>query len=287
MFPKKSSILFNQVNPGDTGGGGANAQTTPQVPPPTPSTPTPQAQGGIEYDELGYAIPKAQQPPAPNQTPKTPEPAAATPPAAEVNSGYNTPPPPPNAAGYVDPNAAPPAPAAAATPPATPPAPAPGEFKLEVDLKDFNDADKKLFTENFEKYKLPKDAQQALVDIRKTYLTQQATEQANHQKQIETQVNELKTSWFNELKNDKDFGGANFDANTKMVNKFINDFMPNTKKMLTEKGGMLPPNTTRDFHAVAKKLYETEGFVQGDGSAASETKPTDQWKFLSDMYVNN
>lgn len=285
MFPKKSSILFNQVNPGDTGGGGANAQTTPQVPPPAPSTPTPQAPGTIEFDELGY--PKAQsQPPAPNQTPQAAQPPAATPPAGEVNSGYNTPPPPPNAAGYVDPNAAPPAPA---TPPAAPAAAATpaGEFKVEVDLKDFNDVDKKLFTENFEKYKLPKEAQQALVDIRKNYIQQQTVEQANYQKELDAQILKTKTDWFNELKNDKDFGGANFDANTKMVNKFINDFMPNTKKMLTEKGGMLPPNTMRDFHSVAKKLYETEGFVQGDGSAASETKPTDQWKFLGDMYGNN
>lgn len=281
MFPKKSSILFNQVNPGDTGGGGSNAQATPPVPPPAPSTPTPQAKGAVEYDELGYAKVPAEQPPAPNQTPKTPEPPAATPPApGEVNSGYNQPPPPPNAAGYVDPNAVPP-PAAPATPPA------PGEFKIEVDLKDFTDVDKKVFSEQFEKYKLPKEAQQALVDIRKTYLDQQALEQSNHQKQVEAQVTKLKSDWFNELKNDKDFGGSNFDANTKMVNKFINDFMPNTKKMLTEKGGMLPPNTMRDFHAVAKKLYETEGFVQGDGSAASETKPTDQWKFLGDMYSNN
>jgi len=278
MFPKKSSILFNQVNPGDTGGGGANAQTTPQVPPPAQSAPTPQAQGGIEYDELGY--PKAQsQPPAPNQTPQAAQPPAATPPAGEVNSGYNTPPPPPNAAGYVDPNAAPPA-------PATPPA-APAAFKVEADLKDFSDADKQLLTQHFEKYKLPKEAQLALVDIRKSELVAQQQAQAQYQKQVEAETNRIKTEWFNELKNDKDFGGANFDANTKMVNKFIADFMPNTKKMLTEKGGMLPPNTMRDFHAVAKKLYETEGFVQGDGSAASETKPTDQWKFLSDMYVNN
>lgn len=282
MFPKKSSILFNQVNPGDTGGGGSNAQATPQVPPPAPSAPQAQAPGTIEFDELGY--PKAQsQPPAPNQTSQVPQPPAATPPAAEVNSGYNTPPPPPNTAGYVDPNAAPPAPA---TPPAVTP-PAPGEFKIEVDLKDFTDVDKKVFSEQFEKYKLPKEAQQALVDIRKNYLAQQAVEQANHQKQVEAQVTKLKSDWFNELKNDKDFGGSNFDANTKMVNKFINDFMPNTKKMLTEKGGMLPPNTMRDFHSVAKKLYETEGFVQGDGSGASETKPTDKWKFLGDMYSGN
>lgn len=279
MFPKKSSILFNQVNTGDTGGGGANAQTTPQVPPPPPSPTPTEATGASEFDELGYA--KAQsQPPAPNQTSKAAEPPAATPPAS-VNSGYDTLPPPPNAAGYVDPNAAPPAPAAPVTPPA------PGEFKVEVDLKDFDDTDKKLFAEQFEKYKLPKDAQQALVDIRKTYLDQQKVEQANYEKQKEAQITKLKSDWFNELKNDKDFGGSNFDANTKMVNKFINDFMPNTKKMLTEKGGMLPPNTMRDFHAVAKKLYETEGFVQGDGSSASETKPNDQWKFLGDMYTNN
>lgn len=287
MFPKKSSIVYQQVDPGNNGGGGANAQANPQVPPPAPSTPTPQAPGTIEFDQFGYPKTQAAPPaPAASQTPQAAQPPAATPPAPEVNSGYNTPPPPPNAAGYVDPNAAPPAPA---TPPAAPAAAATpaGEFKVEVDLKDFNDVDKKLFTENFEKYKLPKEAQQALVDIRKNYLQQQAVEQSNYQKELDAQILKTKTDWFNELKNDKDFGGANFDANTKMVNKFINDFMPNTKKMLTEKGGMLPPNTMRDFHAVAKKLYETEGFVQGDGSAASETKPTDQWKFLSDMYVNN
>lgn len=282
MLLKKSSIVFNQVNPGDTGGGGSNAQATPPVPPPTPSPAPVEAPGSIEFDQFGYPKAKPQQPPAPNQTPKAAEPAAATPPApGEINSGYNEPPPPPNAAGYVDP--------ATLVPPATPPAPAadPAAFKVEVELKDFADADKQLLTQHFEKYKLTKEAQQALVDIRKSELINQQQSQAQYQKQVEAETLRIKTEWFNELKNDKDFGGANFDANTKMVNKFINDFMPNTKKMLTEKGGMLPPNTMRDFHSVAKKLYETEGFVQGDGSGASETKPTDKWKFLGDMYSGN
>lgn len=261
MFPKKFNIVFNQVAT-ESSGTGANSQ-----PPPPPSAPP--AKASVEYDELGYAKPPVEAAPVQANTP--PPPAA---PNADVSSGYDAAPPPPDTAGYVEPT----------PPPATPPA---NQFKVEVDLKEFNEVDKKLFTESFEKYKLPKEAQQALVDIRKTYLAQQAAEQSNQQKQVEAQVSKLKSDWFNELKNDKDFGGTNFDVNVKMVNKFIQDFLPNTKKMLTEKGGMLPPNTMRDFHSVAKKLYETEGFVQGDGSSASEAKPNDHWKFLSDMYPGN
>lgn len=279
MLLKKSSIVYEQVNTGDTGGGGLNAQAVPQVPPPAPSSTQTKEEGSIEYDELGYAKAPAT-PPAPNQTPKTPEPAAATPPAPEVNTGYNTPPPPPELAGYVDPAAAPVTPPAPAEPNAAP------VVEL-VDLKELSDTDKKTFGEYFTQHKLTKEAQQALVNMRKNEVVSQQNAKVAQEKQVQAQVTKLKSDWFNELKADKDFGGANFDANTKMVNKFINDFMPNTKKMLTEKGGMLPPNTMRDFYSVAKKLYETEGFVQGDGSAASETKPTDQWKFLGDMYASN
>ncbi len=55
--------------------------------------------------------------------------------------------------------------------------------------------------------------------------------------------------------------------------------------MLTEKGGMLPPSTMKDFHNVAKKLFETESFVQGDVPGASETQQSgNEWKFLDEMY---
>lgn len=286
MLLKKSSIVYQQVDPGNNGGGGSNAQAAPQVPPPAPSAPAPQAPGTIEFDQFGYPKTQAAPPaPAASQIPQATQQTPATPPAPEVNSGYNTPPPPPNTAGYVDPNAQPPAPPppGATTPPS---ADAPPAHEL-VDMKDLPEADKKTFGEYFTKHKIPKEAQQGLVDIVKAEMAAATQLQTQRQKDLEAQVNKTKSDWFNELRNDKDFGGANFDANIKTVNKFINDFMPNTKKMLTEKGGMLPPSTMRDFYSVAKRLFETEKFVQGDGSGASETKQPDNWKFLSELYPNN
>lgn len=275
MLLKKSSIVYNQVTEGNTGAGGTNAQAAPPVPPPAQSTPPPQAQGSIEFDQFGYPKTPPQQPPAPNKAGEAAKPPATTPPApAEVASGYEAEPPAPDVAGYQDP----------ATPATLPPVPTATEL---VDMKELPEAKQKEFGEYFTANKIPKEAQKAVVDIFKKELATQAQAKAEYEKQIQAQTLKIKSDWYNELKNDKDFGGANFDSNIKLVNKFVQEFMPNTKKMLTEKGGMLPPSTMRDFYSVAKRLFETEKFVQGDGSPASETKQGDNWKFLSELYPNN
>lgn len=278
----RSRLVYNQVNDGNAGGGG-----TPNATPPAPNNTPPQPQG--DYDQYGYPIAKPAQPPAPNaQTQATQQVSAQATPPVNAGVGYETPPPPPDKTGYGigEPTEKPPAPPASEAKPAVE-VPKPGEFKLEVDMKDLSEADQKSLSSIMEKHKLPKDAQESLVAMKKSELSQAAQQKAEQEKQFQAQIQKTKTDWFNELKNDKDFGGANFDANVKLVNKFVTDFMPNTKKMLTEKGGMLPPSTMRDFHSVAKKLYETESFVQGDGSGASETKQPGKWNFLSDLYQSN
>lgn len=277
----RSRLVFNQVNPGNTGGGGSN-----ETPPAQNNTP-PQTQGN--FDQFGYPIQPSTPPPAPTQnTQGQAAQQASAQAAAAAGVGYDTPPPPPDKTGYgigeaTDKPAAPPA--SEAKPAVEPPKP--GEFKLEVDMKDLSEADQKSLASIMEKHKLPKDAQESLVNLKKAEIAQSNQQKAEQEKQYQAQILKTKTEWFNELKNDKDFGGANFDANVKLVNKFVTDFMPNTKKMLTEKGGMLPPSTMRDFHSVAKKLYETEGFVQGDSSGASETKQPGKWNFLNDLYQSN
>lgn len=279
MLLKKSSIVYNQVNDGNNGAGGSNAQANPPVPPPTQGTPPPQAQGGIEFDQFGYPKTPPQQPPAPNQAGQTAKPPAETPPApGEAGSlGYDAPPPAPETP------PAPPPPGAS-----TPPAPAadPNAHQL-VEMKELAADDQKKFGEYFTAHKLSKEAQQAFVDMRKAEIAANAKAQADYEQQIKTETAKLKSDWYNELKNDKDFGGSNFDVNTKLVNKFVQEFMPNTKKVLTEKGGMLPPSTMRDFLSVAKRLFETEKVVTGDGSGTSETTTPDNWKFLGDLYPNN
>ena len=272
MF-KRSRILYNQITDSNNGGGGNNVP-----PPPTPNAPPPQAQGTPQFDAFGYAVPAAPPtPPAPNQTPQGTQPPP-TPPQPDLNTGYNAFPLPSNVAGYVDPATIPP-------PPTPPPPAAPPAVEL-VDMKDLSDTDKKLWGDYFTEHKLPKEAQTKLIEIEKNRVLANQQAEATRQKQIEAETTRLKSQWFNELKTDKEFGAA-FDVNVKMVNRLISDFMPNTKKMLTEKGGMLPPNTMRDFYALAKKLYETESFVQGSGPGASGQVPNAKWGFLSDMYVNN
>lgn len=79
-------------------------------------------------------------------------------------------------------------------------------------------------------------------------------------------------TWWDELKNDKTFGGEKFESNMKRAGRILEEHFPATKKELTARGTMLPPYVMRDFAALADQLYATETAVLGDPPAPPETK---------------
>jgi RecA-family ATPase len=87
-------------------------------------------------------------------------------------------------------------------------------------------------------------------------------------------------SWNEELKNDPDFGGANFAKNVDRVEKVLENNMPSTKKFLTDKGIMLPPYLMRDLLGIAKALNPTVPLVVGDPVEPKE----DEGDFLDNLY---
>ena len=90
-----------------------------------------------------------------------------------------------------------------------------------------------------------------------------------------------RTKWKTELTTDPEFGGENFDKNVDRVEKVLEKYMPNMKKVLTERGSMLPPYIMKDFLALSKVLNPvTPPLVTGDpGQTESKDK-----NFLEDMY---
>lgn len=74
--------------------------------------------------------------------------------------------------------------------------------------------------------------------------------QADHDSLVVAQAEAVKkqrSDWKGELQGDPEFGGENFDKNVDRVNKVLDKYMPDTKKILTERGTMLPPYIMRDF----------------------------------------
>lgn len=270
MLLKKSSIVYEEVKTGDTGGGGSNGQVPSQSTTVTPDPTTTQTQGDT-YDAYGYKIEPAKTPETkPNEVPGEGEPVTAE--VQKQESDVKT--------GYEAPIEVP------KEEPVEPVKEAPvvdDKNKIITDFGTLSEADKKSFTEYFEKHNLPKEARDNLVEIRKNELSAQQQAKAEYDKQVQLETAKLKSNWYNELKNDKDYGGAKFDANNKMVSKFVSDFLPSLKNLLTEKDGMMPPSVMKDYLSLAKKFNETEKLVQGD-PGASETKSTGKYDFLDGYY---
>lgn len=88
-------------------------------------------------------------------------------------------------------------------------------------------------------------------------------------------------AWVDELKNDSEFGGENFDSSVNKAEKILEKHFPNVKKTLTERGGMLPPYIMKDFLKLYKTLNPTAPLVSGE---PIPTKPKDDGNFLDDLY---
>ena len=110
--------------------------------------------------------------------------------------------------------------------------------------------------------KLEKAAQESLV-----------TERENAKK-------EQRAAWKSELTSDPEFGGENFDKNVDRVEKVLDKYMANTKKVLTERGTMLPPYIMRDFLKLDEVLNPKAKLVDGDPPAP----PKKEVSLLDELY---
>jgi len=88
-------------------------------------------------------------------------------------------------------------------------------------------------------------------------------------------------AWKKEIKEDPEIGGKNFDHNIKQINKVLENNLPNMKKQLTEKAGMMPPYLMRDLFQLSKALYPKTPLVHGDPSEAGKKKSND----VDDFYA--
>lgn len=156
--------------------------------------------------------------------------------------------------------------------------PANDEEKLKKELTDIvkelpDTIDKDKVTKFALDNKLNKEQLQAYTNLVK-----------EEEKAFETSQKEAKkaqrTEWKNELTSDPEFGGENFDRNVDRVEKVLENYMPNTKKILTERGSMLPPYIMRDFLALSKVLNPTAPLVVGNPGKTEDNGKN----FLDDMY---
>ena len=118
------------------------------------------------------------------------------------------------------------------------------------------------------------EAELQALDVEVKALEQSISEQ---NKLAEQKRKETRAAWDKELRNDPKFGGDKFLHNVTRIEKLMTEFMPETKKVLTENKSMLPPYVMRDLARIAEQLSGGEKLVTGDGLAgnAEETKKDD------------
>lgn len=118
--------------------------------------------------------------------------------------------------------------------------------------------------------KLSKEAAAEYVNLAKGFKAQVESYEKERATKIQQAAQKQKAEWFNELKQDKEFGGQNFDANLKKVDVVLDRFFPNTKKELTTKKSMLPPSVMRDLQSLHKALLGSEGTLVTPNTVGAE-----------------
>lgn len=225
---------------------------------------------GDKFDELGYEKDSSPQPGAEKPEGKKPEAKPPTDePIKEPATGYGEKPP---VVEEIVEEKKPEPPAIDA------------ELGFEVKIEGAAKEEIQKITDFAKKNKLSKEQVAAYAELRKGEIAQYNAAVLKAQNDAKLEVARTRANWDKELRTDPDFGGDKFGANVKMTEKVLKDFMPNTKKMLTERGSMLPPYVMRDLAKMAEHLYSGDKFVQGDPPAppkASEDKDA----FLGEMYV--
>lgn len=118
--------------------------------------------------------------------------------------------------------------------------------------------------------KMSKEQVEAYIEFTKN-------EQAQLIEQNKAAVKKQREDWAKELQTDASFGGENgadFDRNVDRVEKVLEKYMPETKKVLTERGSMLPPYVMKDFLALYKVMNPSNEFVAGQSPQPEENKST-------------
>jgi hypothetical protein len=250
-----NKIRFDQIK---EGGSGAGASVESKKEPPAAPNPPATQEEGDQFDDLGYEKepaakpddkPKADDKKAPDQKPdakKEEKPEEIKDPA----TGYGDEPP-----KVDDPPPAPKVEGPAAEPDAW-------DKALEGLPKEDVARAKKFFVDN--KDKSPEEMAKAFAALRKNEIAEEQRQLKDHQKEVERQVQAQRAAWHKELKEDKTFGGENFKRNVHNAEKVLTEFMPDTKKRLTETKGMLPPYVMRDLAKLHDHLYNQESLVTGD-----------------------
>lgn len=141
------------------------------------------------------------------------------------------------------------------------------DLGYEVKVEGLPKDEVKGLKEFFKKNEVPEKVAQAFIEKRKSEIAQQEKAKADQEKAYEAERQKIRSDWHKELKSDPTFGGEKFGHNVLRAEKVIEEFMPNTKKRLTETKAMLPPYVMRDLVKLADQLYSTEKLVQGDPSA--------------------
>lgn len=222
----------------------------------------------VETDDLGYEVPPEEAKVVPPATIVQPEKTKGDEPAKEDEkieapvTGYGK---------KVD------EPAKAEVPPAEPKVEASPE-KIQL-KKDFDEVTKTL-PQSVDKDKVTNFALENnfTKEQLEAYVKLTKDEEAKAVKDQKDRVEAQRAQYVKDLETDPDFGGENFERNVGKVEKLLLK-MPNTKKVLTDKGGMLPPYLMKDFLALSKLLNPTVKLVPGE---ANEVKT--EVDFLDEMY---
>lgn len=151
------------------------------------------------------------------------------------------------------------------------------KLAYELDLKDTAAPIGEMVKEFALKHNLPKEAAQALVELKKMELAEMDKASTDAKSEYESKQTAQRKEWNDELRNDKDLGGTeeNYKASLKNINTVLDKFLPNTKSMLTKGGIMLPPSVMKDLHALQKVLLGNDSLVLG-GTSSSEISDSDR-----------
>ena len=101
-------------------------------------------------------------------------------------------------------------------------------------------------------------------------------------KDQESQLLNTRIEWQDELRDDKEFGGEFFAKNVHDVEKVIDNHMPDTKKVLTDRGSMMPPYIMKDLFRISKLLNPKTTLVNGESSKVEPKEK--EGEFLDTMY---
>ena len=123
--------------------------------------------------------------------------------------------------------------------------------------------------------KLNKEQATELVKFYKAEMDKAAQEESAYQ----AKVKETYANWAKELREDKEFGGANFVTNVNNVNTVLGTHFPSLAKSLQTKGARLHPDTMRELNKVYHLLHGEKALVEGD--TATSKKDSNPWDYYN------